>query len=131
MNRSRVLVRLIYATVVAVVATPALPWLIPASAPIARADVASAKAVVDAAKATGIVGEQGDGYLGLVRGSANPQVTAAVDEINAGRRSVYMDIATKSGVSPQAAGEAAARQIFARLPAGQYYKPLGGGWTRK
>src|SRR5690348_13425653 len=76
------------------------------------ADVASSKAAVDAAKSQGIVGEQGDGYLGLVTGTASPAVKAAVAEINTGRASVYSSAAAKSGTSPAAAGEAAAQVIL-------------------
>lgn len=97
----------------------------------AMADIASAKAAVDAAKAQGIVGEQGDGYLGLVTGSADAAVTAAMGEINAGRAAVFRETAAKTGVTPQAAGEAAAVQIFAKIPSGQYFKPLNGSWTKK
>ena len=97
----------------------------------AHAQSAEAKATVDAAKAQGVVGEQGDGFLGLVSGSASAPVKAAMDEINAGRSKAYQDIATRSGVSPAAAGEATAQQLFARVPAGQYYRPVGGAWTRK
>jgi uncharacterized protein YdbL (DUF1318 family) len=103
----------------------------PIGIPVALADTASAKAIVDAAKAHGVVGEQGDGFLGLVTGSADSAVTAAVAEINSGRAAVYRDTAAKSGVTPAAAGEATAKQIFERIPSGQYYKPLGGAWTRK
>ncbi|MBE7217627.1 MAG: DUF1318 domain-containing protein, partial [Caulobacteraceae bacterium] len=35
------------------------------------------------------------------------------------------------GVSVAAAGEAAYRQLLARMPSGQWYKPAGGGWTQK
>ncbi len=90
-----------------------------------------AKAAVDAAKAQGVVGEQGDGYLGLVTGAADPALRAAVDEINAGRSKAYQDIAVKTGVTAAAAGEATALQLAAHLPAGYYYRPLGGAWTRK
>ena len=96
----------------------------------AQADVAASKAMVDAAKAQGVVGEQGDGLLGFV-GKADPALTAAVAEINAGRSAVFQDVAAKTGVSPQAAGEAAAQRLIAKLPPGQFYKPLGGSWTRK
>jgi len=99
--------------------------------PYALADAASAKAIVDAAKAQGVVGEQGDGFLGLVTGSADSAVSAAVAEINSGRAAVYKDAAARSGVTPAAAGEAAAKQIFQRIASGQYYKPMGGAWTRK
>ncbi len=95
------------------------------------AQSAAAKAAVDAAKAKGIVGEQGDGYLGFVSGTPDPAVASAVNEINAGRSKAYQDIAAKTGVTPAAAGEATALQLAARLPAGDYYRPIGGDWTKK
>lgn len=97
----------------------------------ASADLASDRAAVDAAKAAGTVGEQGDGFLGLVSGSADAAVTAAVKNINAGRAQVYADTASKTGTTVDAAGQATAAQLIAKVPAGQYYKPLGGGWSRK
>lgn len=100
-------------------------------ATVAHADLASARAAVVAAKEQGIVGEQGDGYLGFVKGSADPTTEAAVNEINAGRAEVYRETAQKTGVTPEAAGEAAANVIIGRLAKGRYYKPLDGAWTRK
>src|SRR3954469_86888 len=91
----------------------------------AFADLASDKAAVDAAKAAGTVGEQADGYLGIVS-SADATVTAAVNEINNGRRAVYAQTASKSGTSPEVAGQATGAQLIANTPAGQYIKPLGG-----
>jgi uncharacterized protein len=91
----------------------------------------SAKAQVDAAKAQGIVGEQADGFLGFVSGSGDAALTAAVREINEGRAQVYRDAAQRTGASAAAAGQAAFQQILARMPAGQYYRPLNGSWTRK
>jgi hypothetical protein len=99
------------------------------SAP-AFADLPADKATVDAAKAAGTVGEQADGYLGIVAG-ADGTVTAAVNSINAGRREVYTQTATKSGVSPDAAGQATGAQLIAKTPAGEFIKPLGGAWTKK
>jgi uncharacterized protein YdbL (DUF1318 family) len=96
----------------------------------AFADLAADKATVDAAKAAGKVGEQADGYLGIV-GGADGAITAAVNSINAGRREVYTQTATKSGVSPDAAGQATGAQLIAKTPAGEYIKPLGGAWTKK
>ncbi len=97
----------------------------------AFADLASDKAAVDAAKAAGTVGEQADGYLGFVKGSADTATTAAVTAINAARGEVYAQTAAKSGVSKDAAGQATGVQLIAKLPAGQYYKPLNGNWTKK
>jgi uncharacterized protein YdbL (DUF1318 family) len=94
------------------------------------AQSAAAKAAVDAAKVQGVVGEQGDGFLGVVSGG-DAALRAAVAEINAGRAAVYRETAAKTGVTPEAAGQATAVQLFARLQPGQYYKPLDGAWTKK
>jgi uncharacterized protein YdbL (DUF1318 family) len=103
-----------------------------AAAPVAIAQSADAKARVDAAKAAGIVGEQGDGFLGFVSGAADAALKAAVDEINAGRAQLYREAAAKNGVSPEAAGASAFNTVVkAKLKPGEYYKPAGGGWTRK
>ncbi len=104
--------------------------LICGSASAAMAQSAAAKAAVDAGKASGQVGEQADGFLGVVSGDS-PALRGAVAEINAGRAQAYGDAAAKTGVTAAAAGEATARQLFARLPPGAYFKPAGGGWQKK
>ena len=96
----------------------------------ALAQSPAAKAAVDAGKAAGTVGEQADGYLGLVSGGGSP-LRDYVAEINTGRAAAYKDIAAKTGVTPEAAGMATAKQLYARLAPGQYWKPLDGGWTKK
>lgn len=97
---------------------------------VSYAQSQGSKQAVDAAKAAGKVGEQGDGYLGIVT-DADSALRAAVAEINAGRKQVYSDTAAKTGVTMEAAGEATARALLNRVPAGQFFKPLGGGWTKK
>ena len=104
---------------------------IPAGAVLAQGDVAAAKSVVDAAKARGVVGEQGDGLLGFVSASSDTSLNAAVATINAGRTEAYKAVAAKSGVSEVNAAQAAAQQVIGRLPSGYYYRPIDGGWTRK
>lgn len=96
----------------------------------ALAQSAAAKAAVDAGKAAGTVGEQADGFLGVVSGG-DAALRAAVAEINAGRAAVYKDTAAKTGVTAEAAGQATAKQLYGRLAPGQYWKPLNGGWTKK
>ena len=97
----------------------------------AHADVAAAKAAVDRAKADGVVGEQADGYLGFVK-PGDAALKAAVAEINAGRTQVYAQAAAKNGVTAEAAGAAAFQSVvMAKLKAGEFYKPAGGGWVRK
>ena len=98
----------------------------------AVAQSAEAKAAVDSAKTTGVVGEQADGFLGFVTGGADPALRGAVAEINAGRAQVYREAAAKSGASPEAAGASAyINAVLPRLKPGQFYKPNGGGWVKK
>lgn len=101
-----------------------------AGANLAMAQSAAAKAEVDAAKAAGTVGEQADGYLGIVAGG-DSALRASVAEINTGRAAAYKDIAAKTGVTQDAAGQATAKQLYSRLAPGQYWKPLDGGWVKK
>ncbi len=97
----------------------------------AHADIAAAKATVDAAKLDGVVGEQSDGYLGFVK-TGSDAIKSAVAEINAGRAQVYAQAAAKNGVTPEAAGAAAFQSVvMGKLKPGEFYKPAGGGWVRK
>ena len=97
----------------------------------AHADIAAAKATVDAAKSAGVVGEQADGFLGFVK-PADITVKAAVAEINAGRGEVYAQAAAKNGVTTEAAGAAAFMKVIsAKLRPGDFYRPADGGWLRK
>ena len=87
---------------------------------------------MDSAKAAGIVGEQADGFLGFVTAAADPAVKAAVAETNAGRAELYSQAAAKNGVTPAAAGAAAYEAVVkGKLRPGDYYRPIGGAWTRK
>ena len=98
----------------------------------ALAQSSSSKALVDAAKAAGKVGEQADGYLGFVIPQDDPGLTAAVAEINTARARLYAETARRHGVSPEVAGVAAAKALFeTKLRPGDYYRDATGVWRRK
>ena len=98
----------------------------------AAAMAMDSKAAVDAAKAQGVVGEQADGFLGFVKPSSDPALKGAVDDINAGRAALYREAAAKNGVTAAAAGASAYTAVVqSRIKAGEFFKPAGGGWTRK
>ncbi len=89
------------------------------------------KAIVDAAKAQGIVGEQADGYLGI-RTTASPELRAAVEATNAGRRQVYARTATTTGVATEvAAARMFEAQLFPRISSGQWYRNAQGQWVQR
>lgn len=84
-----------------------------------------------ALRATGKVGEQADGYLGVV-GSADGSLRAQVDAINIKRRAYYTEIAAKRGAKIEEVAAATACEIFAsRVGEGQYYRLSDGVWRQR
>ena len=82
-------------------------------------------------RATGLVGEQYDGYLGLV-GSAPPRVRAEMDAVNIRRRAHYTELATRRRARVEEVAVAAACEIFAsRVAPGQYYMLQDMVWRRR
>ena len=82
-------------------------------------------------RATGLVGERYDGYLGIVA-TAPPRVRAEVDAVNIRRRSHYTALARSRGVVVEEAGAATACEIFAtRIAPGQYYMLPDNVWRRR
>ncbi len=92
----------------------------------------AADPVIEAAKASGIVGERVDGYLGLVDvEKVDTQLRRHVAEINARRRDVYTRMSRQTGESLSSiAALTAARQIE-NAAAGEYVMTADGRWLRK
>ena len=83
-------------------------------------------------RATGLVGEQFDGYLGIVGGSAPSTLRAQVNGVNIKRRAFYTDLAARRGVKIEEAAAATACEIFAtRIQPGQYYQLPDRVWRRR
>jgi len=100
----------------------------------AFAQTSQQKAMIDAAKAAGTVGEQADGYVGFRVPSSDAALTAAVRATNDGRRAVYAQSATEAGGGATAA-DAGVRmfetQLFARVSSGQWYRNAQGQWVQR
>jgi len=107
-------------------------WLAPVSALVlvlAAAPVIAAD--LDAAKAAGQVGERVNGYVGLVDASAPGDVKALVEQVNAGRRKKYGEIAAKRGVPIEAVAAQAGAKLIERTPPGYYVMDSTGRWKKK
>ena len=91
----------------------------------------AAAGTLDQAKATGLVGERFDGYLGLVDANAPADVRALVEDINAQRRARYADIASNRGVPVDAVGKLTAEKVINGAPPGTYFMGPDGRWRRK
>lgn len=82
-------------------------------------------------RATGQVGEQADGYLGLV-GSAPASLRAQVDAVNIKRRAYYTEIAARRGAKIEEVAATTACEILAsRVEPGQYYRLSDGMWRKR
>ena len=92
----------------------------------------SAKATVDSAIARGEIGEKIDGYLGVVNGaSPSASVVAAKDEINIARKSVYAQLAQKSGQPLNTVAQLTGEKQIKKSAPGTYVKDATGSWKRK
>lgn len=82
-------------------------------------------------RATGKVGEQADGYLGIV-GSADTALRAQVDAINIKRRAYYTDLAAKRNAKIEEVAAATACQLLtSKVQPGQYYRLADGVWRKR
>ncbi len=86
---------------------------------------------IDAAKQAGIVGEQSDGYLGLVRSDAPAEVKALLEEVNGRRRAAYEEIATRNGTPVETVARLAGVKLVERAAPGEYVRDDTGQWKRK
>lgn len=104
----------------------ALALLVPLSA------VAFAQSrTLDAPRSAGTVGERYDGYA-VVRDPANAaSLGPPVDQVNAERRKLYAQRAATDGVPVDQIGRVYAGEIFKSAPAGTWFLPESGQWTRK
>jgi uncharacterized protein len=82
-------------------------------------------------RATGLVGEQADGYLGLV-GSASADIRAQMDAVNIQRRSYYTQLAARRSATIEEVARSTACELFSsRVGPSQYYRLPDGVWRRR
>lgn len=82
-------------------------------------------------RASGVVGEQADGYLGLA-GSASADIRARMDSVNIQRRAYYTDLAARRGATIEEVAATTACALFrTKVGAGQYYRLPDGVWRRR
>jgi len=96
-----------------------------ALAPLAQADA------LDDAKSNGTVGEQANGYLGIVTPPGSEAIRALVLDINARRQSQYRSIAQRNDIALDAVELLGAQKALEKTPAGQFIRLADGSWRRK
>jgi uncharacterized protein YdbL (DUF1318 family) len=83
------------------------------------------------AKAQGYVGEQANGYLGLVKSGAPANVKALINDVNAKRRQEYQSIARRNNTELNVVEALAGKKAIERTPPGQYVRLPSGKWVKK
>ena len=87
-----------------------------------------AMSALPAAKSAGQLGEQPNGYLGVVSNGGNAAEIAR--QINAARKAEYQKVARDNGVALNDVELIAGQKAIDRTPAGQYVQ-VNGQWTKK
>lgn len=100
----------------------------------AFAQTSAQKAMIDAAKVQGTVGEQADGYLGFRVTTTDVPLTQAVQATNAARREAYARSAQAVGdgaTTETAAARMFQTQLLPRISTGQWYRNAQGQWVQR
>ena len=82
-------------------------------------------------KADGLIGEQADGYIGLVSNDVPADIRKLVDETNAKRKAGYQKIAKKQGTSLAEVEKVGGNTAYQKTLKGNYYRDASGAWRKK
>jgi uncharacterized protein YdbL (DUF1318 family) len=100
-----------------------------ALAGVATAALAQRNPEYQAAREQGLIGEQPDGYLGIV-GAPTPELRALVNSINIQRKAKYTESAAAGATVEQFAFTTGCNLILKTAP-GEKYKTPGGVWKTR
>jgi uncharacterized protein YdbL (DUF1318 family) len=82
-------------------------------------------------KADGLIGEQANGYIGLVVKDVPANIKKLVSDTNARRKAGYQKIAAKQGTSLADVEKVGGNTAFQKTLKGNYYRDGGGAWRKK
>lgn len=100
-----------------------------ALAAVSTAAIAQRDPAYQSARQNGLVGEQPDGYLGIV-GAATPELRALVNNINIQRKAKYTESAAAGATVEQFAFTSGCNLILKTQPGEKYLTPAGVWKTR-
>ena len=86
---------------------------------------------LDQPKADGKIGEQSNGYLGLVHQNVSPDIKALVRDVNAKRKARYQAIAEKQSVPLNEVEQVGGVTAIEKTLPGNYIKNNSGRWRKK
>ena len=93
--------------------------------------VAVAASPLSQPKADGLIGEQANGYIGLVKQNVPADIKKLVNDVNAKRRAGYQKIAKKQGTSLAEVERVGGNTAIEKTLRGNYIRDAGGTWRKK
>jgi len=93
--------------------------------------VAVAASPLTQPKADGLIGEQANGYIGLVKQSVPADVKKLVNDVNAKRKAGYQKIANKQGTSLAEVERVGGNTAIEKTLRGNYIRDTSGAWRKK
>ena len=85
---------------------------------------------LEEARGRGLLGEQADGYVGVVVPGPSRELAALADQVNSKRRAHYAEIAERNGTPVEAVAALAGKKLVEAAPSGQWVRPQG-EWVKK
>ena len=93
--------------------------------------IASAASPLTQPKADGLIGEQANGYIGLVKQNVPADIKKLVNDVNAKRRAGYQNIAKKQGTSLAEVERVGGNTAIDKTLRGNYIRDASGAWRKK
>lgn len=92
----------------------------------------AASPLIEDAKSKCVVGEQSDGYLGIVdSAAAGEAVKREVRSINQQRKAAFADLAARNGVTIEDAAALTGKRLVEGAPSGQCVQMPDGTWAKQ
>ena len=82
-------------------------------------------------KADGLIGEQANGYIGLVKQDVPANIKKLVNDVNAKRKAGYHKIASKQGTSLSEVERVGGNTAIEKTLKGNYIRDASGVWRKK
>ena len=82
-------------------------------------------------KADGLIGEQANGYIGLVRQDVPADIRKLVNDVNSKRKAGYQKIAAKQGASLKDVERVGGNTAIEKTLRGNYIRDASGAWRKK
>jgi uncharacterized protein YdbL (DUF1318 family) len=98
--------------------------------PLGMAQAQSRDPAYAAARASGQIGEQGDGYLGMV-GAGTPALHHIVEDINIRRKAVYSERAQAQHATVEEYAFTTGCLLIAQTEPGEKYRAPNGSWETR